>query len=171
MSILARTLLTPTPTPTPYPSYGGPSSGDIATGTLVILAVYCLILAVVLIAVYVVTGITLSRFFRKVGVEPWVAWVPIYNTWKWLEVGGQHGAFALLQLIPYGGIVTSVFLYIGMWRTGRAFGKESSWLVLGIFLPFVWCWLLGDEKEQYHPEAFAYYGWPPPRAGYGAVPR
>jgi hypothetical protein len=116
-------------------------------------------------------ALSLSSFFKKVGVESWIAWVPIYNNWKWLEVGGQQGWLALIALIPYGGIVTSIFLYIGMYRTGKAFGKDGSFLVLGIFFPFIWAFILGGRNSgEYHPEWFPSFGWAPPLAGYGSVP-
>lgn len=119
---------------------------------------------------YVALGLTLSRFFRKVGVEPWIAWVPYYNTWKWLEVGGQAGWLAVLSLIPYGSYATAVFLAMGNYRIGIAFRKDSSWVVLGIFLPWVWCYLLGRDGERYEPELMGAAGYPPPRAGFGSVP-
>jgi hypothetical protein len=118
---------------------------------------------------YVLYGIALSMFFRKVGVESWIAWVPYYRYWKWLEVGGQQGAFALFGLVPYGGIATSVFLYIGMWRTGKAFGKNAGLLVLGIFLPFVWLFVLSGRSEAYRPELITAAGHPRPLAGYGSA--
>jgi len=133
----------------------------------VVAAVFALL---VFVAVYVVTALALMQFFRKVGVEPWIAWVPVYAHWKWLEVGGQPGALSLLVLVPYAGIVTSVFLAIGMYRTGIAFRKDPSWVVLGIFLPWVWLFLLGRQSEVYQPELITAAGYPPPRAGYGSVP-
>lgn len=143
---------------------------DASYGYIVAIYIVILLFSLVLAAAfYVLMAIALSRFFRKVGVEPWIAWVPFYNTWKWLEVGGQQGWLALLALIPYAGIVTSVFLYIGMYRTGIAFRKESSWVVLGIFLPFVWCFMLAGQNEEYHPELITQAGYPPPLAGYGSV--
>ena len=126
----------------------------------------CLLIA---IAFYIVQAIALSRFFKKVGVEPWIGWVPIYGYWKWLEVGGQNGALSLLFLVPYAGIVASVFLYIGMYRTGIAFRKDSAFLVLGIFLPFVWCFMLSGANQVYQPELITAAGYPPPRAGYGSA--
>jgi hypothetical protein len=139
-----------------------------------IVAIYLGILLVTLLflaAYYVLMAIALSTFFKKVGVEGWIAWVPIYNHWKWLEVGGQPGWLSLLSLVPGGSYVTLVFLYIGMYRTGKAFGKDGSFVVLGIFLPFVWAFMLGGRSSgEYHPEWFASYGWPPPYAGYGSVP-
>ena len=147
-------------------SYGAGSAAFVA-----FMAIYFTFIFVIAIGAYVLMALSLSSFFKKVGVESWIAWVPFYNNWKWLEVGGQKGWLSLLSLIPYGGIVTSVFLYIGMYRTGRAFGKDGGFLVLGIFLPFVWAFILGGRNSgEYHPEWFTAYGWPPPLAGYGSVP-
>ena len=108
-------------------------------------------------------------FFRKVGVEPWIAWVPFYRYWKWLEVGGQPGWVSLIGIIPYGTYVTLVFVCIGMWRTGKAFGKDAGMLVLGIFLPFVWLFVLASKAEVYRPEWITAAGFPPPLAGYGSA--
>lgn len=132
-------------------------------------AVTLVIVLLVFAAFYVIMALALSKFFKKVGVEPWIAWVPIYSTWKWLEVAGFAGWISLLSLIPYGSIATSVFLYIGMYRTGIAFRKESSWVVLGIFLPFVWAFLLGRDEETYQPELIAQAGYPPPLVGHGSA--
>ncbi len=152
--------------PSPDPNDLG---NDTAAGVLVILLVYGIFIAVVLLINYVLTGITLSMFFRKVGVTPGLAWVPVYNHWKWLEVGGQPGALSLLQLVPGAAIVSSIFLYIGMHRSGIAFGKGTEWIILGIFLPWLWCILLSQPAEQYHPERLAAAGYPPPLAGIGSV--
>jgi hypothetical protein len=152
----------------PHPS---DPSGYYALGIFLVAYVIILVIAVLIgIAFYVVMALTLSRFFAKVGVEPWIAWVPFYSTWKWLEVGGFAGWIALLALIPYGGIVTSVFLYIGMYRSGIAFRKDSSWVVLGIFLPFVWAFLLARPEEKYDPELIVQAGFPRPLAGFGSAP-
>lgn len=118
---------------------------------------------------YVVLALTLSRFFRKVGIDPWIAWVPYYRYWKWLEVGGQQGWISLLSLVPYGSYAVLVFLAIGNYRTGIAFRKDSSWVVLGIFLPWVWTYLLGRDSEVYDPRLISAAGYPPPLAGSGAV--
>ena len=139
----------------------------------IILAAYAITIGVTLLfslAYYVVMSIALMSFFRKVGVEPWIAWVPYYNYWKWLEIGGQPGWYSLLSLTGIGAYVTLVFLYIGMYRTGLAFGKSGGFVVLGIFLPFVWAFILGGRTETYRPESLAAFGFPPPLAGLGAVP-
>ena len=124
-----------------------------------------------LIAFYVVQAIALARLFRKTGVEPWIAWMPIYGYWKWLELGGFNGALALLFLVPGANYVSLVFLYMGMYRMGFAFRKDSSWVVLGIFLPFVWCFLLARDTEHYEPWIQAAMGTPPlTGSGVGSVP-
>jgi vacuolar-type H+-ATPase subunit I/STV1 len=121
------------------------------------------------LAAYVVTALSLMSFFRKVGVRPWIAWVPVYNNWVWLEVGGQRGWLSLLSIIPYGGTISAIFLYIGMYRSGLAFGKTGGFLVLGIFLPFVWAFILGSRAEVYRPELITAAGYGLPLAGYGSV--
>jgi hypothetical protein len=131
----------------------------------VVLGIY----AFALLIRYVLYGIALSMFFRKVGVDSWIAWVPYYRYWKWLEVEGQPGAYALFGIVSGLRIVTSIFLYIGMWSTGKAFGKDVGMLILGIFLPFVWLFVLASKDEVYRPELIAAAGYPPPRAGYGSA--
>jgi Family of unknown function (DUF5684) len=149
--------------------YGDGSAGALSI-VLLIWGIVAIYLVVVLVLDYVLYGVALTLFFRKVGVEQWIAWVPYYRYWKWLEVGGQYGAFVLFSLVPYGNYVTRVFLSIGMWRTGRAFGKDAGMLVLGIFLPFVWLFVLASRNEIYRPEWLAAFGFPPPKAGFGSVP-
>ena len=151
-------------------SYDYDGDGTLIAAILALYAAFFLFYVVILAAYYVLMAFAYMSFFRKVGVEPWIGWVPIYNMWKWLQVGGQQGWFALLVLVPFGSYVYLVFNGIGMYRTGKAFGKDGSWVVLGLFLPFVWLFMLGSQKEVYHPEWNANLGWPPPLAGYGSAP-
>lgn len=136
-------------------------------------AVMAISLAIVLIfslALYVVNACALMKLFRKVGVPPWIGWVPYYNTWTVLELGGQPGPIALLSLAPYGGYVVLVFLAIAHHRTGIAFRKDTGWVVLALFLPFVWAFLLGRDEEVYRPELITAAGYQPPKVGFGAPP-
>jgi hypothetical protein len=136
-----------------------------AAGLLPILAVGALFA----LAFYVVWSLALTSLFRKVGIPVWKAWVPYVQTWTLLRLGGQNGNWLWLTFVPYAGIVTSVFVYVGMHRIGIAFGKDSGMLVLGIFLPFVWAFMLGGKDEVYRPELLAWHGYPPPLEGYGSV--
>jgi hypothetical protein len=119
--------------------------------------------------VYVLNGFAFMALFRKVGIEPWAAWVPYFNVWRILEMGGQFGWFSLFVLISPGAIVTLVFECLAVHRTGIAFRKTGSWVVLFIFLPFVWAWLLASDKEVYDPDLIRQAGYGPPLVGFGSA--
>jgi hypothetical protein len=72
------------------------------------------------------------------------------------------------SFVPPGGIVTSVFLYLGMHRTGIAFGRSSGFVVLGILLPWVWLCVLGFGRGEYRPERLVAAGLGTPLEGAGA---
>jgi hypothetical protein len=120
------------------------------------------------VAVYVLNGFAFMRLFRKTGVEPWAAWVPVFNYWRVLELGGMPGWISLGSLIPSGSTVTAVFVAIADYRTGLAFRKTGGYVVLAIFLPFVWAFLLSSDTENYEPGLITAAGYPPPKAGFGA---
>lgn len=101
------------------------------------------------VACYVVYSFLLSRIFKKAGVPQWAAWVPVYNSWKMLELGGQQGFWAVLALIPIVNIVSAVFMYIAMYHIGRKLGKENWFVLLAIFLPVVWLIWLGFDDSKW----------------------
>ncbi|TAJ49525.1 MAG: hypothetical protein EPO52_04450 [Herbiconiux sp.] len=138
---------------------------QIIVGVLVL--TYGLVILVIA-ASWVVMGFALMSLYRKVGVKPWIAWVPYYRTWVWLKLGGQPGWLALLSLLGLG-FVASIFLIIGMSRIGQSFRKDAGFLVLGIFLPYVWAFILGGRTSVYEPGLLAWYGQPAPLVGYGSV--
>lgn len=115
------------------------------------LAVFFGMLGIFLFAIvisYVIYAVLLSRIFKKAGVEEWAAWVPIYNMWKTLELGGQQGFWAVLAFIPIINIVSLVFTYIALYHIGRKLGKEDWFVLLAIFFPLVWLiWLAFDDSK------------------------
>lgn len=107
--------------------------------------VFTLILALI---GYAVHAFLLGRIFKKAGVDQWIAWVPFYNGWKMLELGGQQGFWAVLAIIPVVNIVSLVFMYIAMYNIGLKLQKEGWFVVLAIFLPLVWViWLAFDSSK------------------------
>lgn len=101
-----------------------------------------------IVITYVVHAFLLSRIFKKAGVEEWKAWVPVYNSWVLLELGGQQGFWAVLALIPFVNIVSAVFVIIAMYEIGLKLGKSGAFVLLGIFLPTVWMiWLAFDDSK------------------------
>jgi Family of unknown function (DUF5684) len=149
--------------------YGDPS---VAATLSVILAIYAIAFGIALfvsIVYYVLMGFSFMKLFRKVGIEPWAAWVPFFNVWRILELGGQPGWFSLFVLISPGAIVTAVFEAIAAHRVGLAFRKGGAWVVLFIFLPYVWAWILASDSEIYNPHLPAQHGYGPPLVGYGSA--
>jgi hypothetical protein len=148
-------------------------SGD-GTGAVlaIFLTVYAIAFGVALViglAIYVVSGIAFMKLFRKVGVEPWAAWVPFFNYWRLLELGGQEGWLAVLAIVPFGSYVSAVFTAIAAHKVGTAFRNDGGWTVLFIFFPYVWAWLLANDPAPYEPQNMALHGWKPPLVGYGSA--
>jgi uncharacterized protein DUF5684 len=106
------------------------------------------LLCVYAIAAYVVNGVFLSKIFVKTGAEGWPAWVPIYNSWRLLELGALPGWLALLALVPIVNVAASVFLIIAVYRVGLGFGKSGVWAVLFCFVPLVWAALLAYGRVE-----------------------
>lgn len=132
-------------------SYDSSTFGS--SGDAVAMSVFYMFLGVVMIISYVIYAIFLSMIFKKAGVEGWKAWVPIYNQWVFLELGGQKGWLSLLSLlgvIPFLGLIPALVAYvysaIAAYKIGLDFGKEGVFVLLYIFLPIVWViWIAVDK--------------------------
>ena len=120
-----------------------------ATLTPAAIAVLFFVYMIVLLAAYALNSFLLGRIFKKAGLKQWIAWVPFYNTWKMLEIGGQQGFWAVLAVIPVVNIVSVVFMYIAMYHIGLKLGKSSAWVVLAIFLPVIWLAILGFDSSKW----------------------
>jgi hypothetical protein len=128
---------------------------NIAQAGLSVAAVSTIIFICLLIALiaYVILALLLSRIFKKTGIDQWIAWVPVYNTWKLLELGDQKGYWAILMILPFISYVALVFYYIALYRIGLKFGKESWFVVIGIFIPLIWFGWLALDDSKWHPKA------------------
>lgn len=159
-----------------YDLYSDPSiyQSDTAASAdpAVVGAVFAAIGVVALVS-YVVNAIFLGMVFKKAGVEAWKAWVPVYNMWVFLELGGQMGWLSLLVLlawVPFLGfipaIVATVFMCIAAYRIGLNFGKDGVFVLLFIFLSIVWLiWLAVDKTAVWKPAVAA-----PKQPGNGPTP-
>lgn len=112
-----------------------------------------LIIGAVAIITYVVSAIFTSMIFKKAGEDGWKAWVPFYNNWVLLELGGQKGYWAVLALVPFVNIASMVFMYIAMYNIGLNLKKEGTFVLLAIFLPLVWVIWLGVDKSTWQGDA------------------
>ena len=134
-----------------YNEYGRSGSSDAFDGTGVtswaILASFFFVGFIFGLAIYAFVSFCLMKIFKKAGVKPWIAWVPFYNNWKLLEIGGQPGFWAVLAIIPVVNIVSAVFLYIAMFHVGKKLGKGGEFVLWAILLPYVWyAWLAFDKS-------------------------
>ncbi len=124
-----------------------PTAEGVATA-IVLGGVFLFIFLIFALIAYAVGAWLLGRIFKKAGTPQWIAWVPVYNTWKLLELGGQQGFWAVLAIIPFVNIISAVFTYIAMYHIGKKFGKEDWFVLLAIFLPLVWLvWLAFDDSK------------------------
>jgi hypothetical protein len=133
---------------TPYydNSYYSANSADAAANGTAVLALLLFMLSIVVVT-YIISSFLLARIFKKAGVAPWKAWVPVYNNWVMLELGEQQGFWAVLALIPIINIVAAVFIYLAMYNIGLKLGKDGAFVLLAIFLPLVWLiWLAFDHS-------------------------
>jgi hypothetical protein len=110
---------------------------------------FLLITIVATVILYVIVSLCLMTIFKKAGVKnAWAAWVPYYNSWKTLQIGGQQGFWAILSVIPLVNIVAAVFLYIAMYHIGKKLGKSDAFVLLAVFIPIVWyIWLAVDDSK------------------------
>ena len=137
--------------------YYSSSYSTLDTGAALGLGIGILIFWIVFaIAIYCVQAFFLSRIFKKAGLTEWWAWVPFLAQWKFLELGGQQGWLILLclaSIIPFigwiGAVVASVFMIISAYNIGLKLHKESSWVVLYIFVSIVWLGICGLDKSKW----------------------
>lgn len=128
-----------------YYEQSGPSN-DAAAAAIVLFFMFFFFVTVVIS--YAVHALLLGRIFKKAGIDQWIAWVPFYNIWKTLELGGQQGFWAVLLVVPFVNIVSTIFLYIAMYNIGLKLQKEGWFVAIAIFFPIVWyAWLAFDSSK------------------------
>lgn len=116
--------------------------------------------AFIFLLAYALGSFLMSLVFKKAGIAMWKAWVPVYNLWTFLEMGGQKGWISLLAVVPVLNVITIwiaiVFIVIAAYRIGLNFGKEGWFVLLYIFLPLVWyIWLAVDKTAVWQPATSA----------------
>jgi hypothetical protein len=101
---------------------------------------------------YVFYGFALMGIFRKAGLKAWQAWVPIFNMWRFLQLGGQKGWWVLVNLIPaIGTILYLVFLIIAGIKVQTAFGKPGVFFLLAVLVTPVWYGILAWDRSVWRP--------------------
>ena len=107
-------------------------------------AVFGTLISLLLFAgVYVWMALALSAVFRKSGVEPFKAWVPILNLVVLLQLAGLSPWLVLLAFVPIVNIAFLVVFAIALYRVSVAFGFGAGMAVVGVLLFPVWASIVG----------------------------
>ena len=86
--------------------------------------------------------------FKKAGVAPWKAVVPVYNMFVWVQVCGKHWSWYIYLLIP--GINIFMFLLL-VDETAKVFHRNNFWEQTGAVLaPCVYLPIVGLCDWQYY---------------------
>jgi len=135
-------------------NYTNTSNGtlDDATTSAIIVG-FVLLTFIISLALYLTISLCLMSIFKKAGVKQWIAWVPVYNSWKILEIGGQQGFWAVLSIVPIVSLVSLVYIYIAMYHIGIKLGKDGIFVLLAILLPYVWYIWLAVDKSVWNDQA------------------
>ncbi|MEO8863330.1 MAG: DUF5684 domain-containing protein [Candidatus Saccharimonadales bacterium] len=133
----------------PTVTSSGPSAGSL-------IAIFLFYLVV-----YLVSAFMVGRVFKKAGKPSGAAFVPIYNTWVLLELGGVPGKNIFWIFLPIAGpIILLVKSIQALLEMGRRFGKSTTFSVFGLILfPLIGYIILAfdDSTYQFSP-AFASAG-------------
>jgi signal peptidase I len=95
---------------------------------------------------FVGTFIGLYGVFKKAGIKPWLALVPIVNLYYWLRAIQRPMWWFVFIAIPYFGVF---MLMLMTWKTIRLFDKTRYLtLIPGTFFSFVYIPYLGFSKKE-----------------------
>ena len=110
---------------------------------------------VLAIGIYVATSIASMKIFQKAGLPGWKAWVPFYNNWIFLQLGGYNGALSLLGLIPGGAIVLFILMCFSANEISKKLGKSDVFILfpLGVvsfgITTLIWLFMAGFGKSEW----------------------
>ena len=128
------------------------SSEGVLAGAALLVVFLVITLGAALLG-YVVRSWALGRIFKKAGVASWRAWVPVYNQWVLLQLGGQAGWWSVVMFVPFVNIVALVYRYVAQYYVGAKLQKQGPFLLLAIFLPIVWYIWLGVDSSKWDDTA------------------
>jgi len=90
------------------------------------------------------------RVYQKAGQPGWAVIIPIYSTLVLLRIIAKPWWWILLMLIPF---VDIVFAIWSVNLLSKCFGKGTGFTLGLIFLPFIFCPILGFGNAVYSKPA------------------
>ena len=100
----------------------------------------------ILLVLYFV-GVVLGLWFvfRKAGVAPWKALIPIYNIVVWIKVCGKNWKWYIYFLIPAINVFTFLLMVV---ETAKVFRRYNFWeQTFAVLLPCIYLPMLGLSKH------------------------
>lgn len=111
-----------------------------------------------LIAYYVLTVIGIHTglyfFFKKMGIEPWKAFVPFVNKLELIKLTGQKKSFIIWFFIPGANIIAAVSILSELLDAHRIYDFKSHYLgILGgsVFFPYLF-WKREPSPKYFGPQ-------------------
>src|SRR5688500_12000589 len=91
------------------------------------------ILILTILSNIVLPAIALYGVFKKAGIAPWKAIIPLYNVYVWLEMLDRPRWWFVFYLVPGLGYLLVVVLSIELIKS---YGKFGFWQHFLMFIPF-----------------------------------
>ena len=86
--------------------------------------------------------------FKKMGVAPWKALIPIYNIVVWIQKCGKGKMWYIYFLIPAINVFMFLLLVV---ETAKTFHRYSFWeQTFAVIFPWIYLPFLGLNKMEYH---------------------
>ncbi|MDO4241699.1 MAG: DUF5684 domain-containing protein [Microbacteriaceae bacterium] len=117
----------------------------------------------VILMLYIIESISLMRMFRKMGIEGWKAWAPIYNAWTFIKAGGYAGWWIFVPL------ANVVVLIMAIVNVAKGFGKSGAYALLA-FVPLAYGLVMASKKLPWRPVTFRPLVGHVPQQSYGHYP-
>lgn len=107
-----------------------------------------MIFDLLLILYFVGVVVGLCFVFKKAGISPFKALIPIYNIVVWVKVCGKSWKWYLYMLIPAVNIFTFLLLVV---ETAKTFHRYGFWeQTFSVIFPWIYLPLVGLNKWAYH---------------------
>ena len=97
------------------------------------------------------------KIFKKAGLPGWKAWVPFYNNWLFLELGGYNGALIFLAFIPFfGGIALLVATCLAAKEISKKLDKSDIFIlfplgvITGGITKIIWYYIAGFSNSTWN---------------------
>lgn len=108
--------------------------------------IYMGIAAAILLAIIIITFISLAKIFKKANRSGISAWIPIYNIFILLEITNKPKWYLLLMFIPIINLIIYVNIYFSLARTFR---KSTLFTIGMLILPFIFLPILAFSDNEY----------------------